>query len=252
MLLGGRILPPEPVGIVASGLVLVPLLWHLAPPRDAAARGRVLAAVGPWAVVSLSVLLARSWHGAPAWQPFPDLPALPVTHVAVVLWAVSLGFMAARPDGYPRLRDTLLRMRRPAVAMMLYVLLGRWLAGSGAAAAMGGAIAAALGGLAPYAIPPLGLLGAVVTGSNVGAASAMMPVQAGLGHALGMPPWLAPGVHNFSAGAGAAYSFAIMAMVCGLLGDGTRPPAIWRALMPAILGIPALGWAAVALMRHFG
>ena len=240
------------MGIVASGLVLVPLLWHLAPPRDAAARGRVLAAVGPWAVVSLSVLLARSWHGAPAWQPFPDLPALPVTHVAVVLWAVSLGFMAARPDGYPRLRDTLLRMRRPAVAMMLYVLLGRWLAGSGAAAAMGGAIAAALGGLAPYAIPPLGLLGAVVTGSNVGAASAMMPVQAGLGHALGMPPWLAPGVHNFSAGAGAAYSFAILAMVCGLLGDGTRPPAIWRALMPAILGIPALGWAAVALMRHFG
>jgi len=246
--LGAQVLPGEVVAVVATGTVLVPSLWSLAPPRDAAARRRAVEAAGPWALLAALLLLGRLWHAAPAWQPFPGLPPVPVTHVAVVLWAVSLGFLAFRADAVPRLREMLSRMPRPAAAMMLYVLLGRWLAGSGVATALAASIAAGLGPLAPYAIPPLGMLGGVVTGSNVGAAAAMMPVQAGLGAAAGLPPWLAPGLQNFAGGAGAPFSFAATAIVCGLLADGTRPPDLWRALAPLMLSLLAIGWAAVAIL----
>ncbi|MFC0384282.1 L-lactate permease [Muricoccus vinaceus] len=248
VLLGARFLPAETVALVASGAVLLPALWRLAPPRDAAARVRALAALGPWALLSACLLLARSWHGGPAWRPYGDLPAVPVTHVAVVLWLVSLGFLAALPDGAARLRDAMRRMRRPAAAMMLYVLLGRWIAGSGVATALAGAIAESLGPLAPFAIPPLGFLAGMVTGSNVGAASSLMAVQTGLGLAAGLPPWLAPGLHNFAGSVGAMHSFANTAMACGLLADGTRPADLWRAALPVVLAAMAVGWAAVALL----
>jgi lactate permease len=248
LLLASRFMPAETVGFLSSGAVLLPALWHFAPPRDSAARQRALAAIGPWALLTLCLLMARAWRGAPAWRPFADLPALPITHVAVVLWIVSLGFLAFRSDAPRRLRDALARMRRPAGAMVLYVLLGRWLAGSGAATALAGAIALALGPLAPYAIPPLGFLGGLITGSGVGAASAMMPVQAHLGIAAGLPSWLAPGLHTYASGAGAAYSFSMTTMICGLLSDGTRPPALWRAALPVILAVFAIGWAAVAIL----
>ncbi|MBI0537330.1 hypothetical protein D9599_17330 [Roseomonas sp. KE2513] len=248
VLLSARFLPAETVALVSSGTVLLPALLHFAPPRDAADWRRALAALGPWALLSALLLLARSWHDAPAWKPYADLPALPVTHVAVVLWTVTLGFVAARPDGAALLRDTMRRMRRPAAAMMLYVLLGRWIAGSGVATSLAAAIAGSLGPLAPYAIPPLGFLAGMVTGSNVGATSSLMPVQAGLGLAAGLPPWLAPGLHNFAGSVGAMHSFANTALVCGLLADGTRPAALWRAALPVILSAMAAGWAAVALL----
>jgi lactate permease len=74
----------------------------------------------------------------------------------------------------------------------------------------------------------------MVTGSNVGSNAALMPVQAALGQAAGLPPLLAPSLHNFAGSAGAGMSFAVTAMVSGLLGDGTRPAQIWRLLAPSL------------------
>jgi lactate permease len=89
----------------------------------------------------------------------------------------------------------------------------------------------------------------VVTGSNVGSNAAMMPVQQALGLAAGLPPLLAPAVHNFAGAAGAGMSFAGTALVCGLLGDGTRPAQVWRLLLPSFGAIIVIGWATVALLR---
>ena len=71
-----------------------------------------------------------------------------------------------------------------------------------------------------------------------------------LGNGLlsGLPPWLAPGLHNFAGSVGAMHSFAGTAMVCGLLADGTRPADLWRAALPVVLAALAVGWAAVALL----
>ena len=121
--------------------------------------------------------------------------------------------------------------------LLLYVLLARWMAGSGATGALANAAAGALGDLAPYAVPVLGLAAGMVTGSNVGSNAAMMPVQQALGLAAGLPPLLAPAVHNFAGAAGAGMSFAGTALVCGLLAVGTRPAQVWRLLLPSFAAV---------------
>lgn len=245
LLAGNALLPFEVAGIVATGPVLVLALWRADPPRDL--RG-ALAAAAPYLLLTACLLAARSWHGAPAARPFAELPALPITHVAVVLGVVSAALLLRLPDGGARAAAALRRAARPAVAMLLYVVLGRILAGSGVAAALAGAAAGALGPLAPYAVPPLGLLAGLVTGSNVGANAALMPLQAQLGAAAGLPPLLAPAMHNFAGAAGAGMSIGVTAMICALLADGTRPARVWRLLLPSMAMVLGLAWATIAVV----
>lgn len=241
--------PFEAAGILATGPILLWALWRQDPPRDAAACWTAAAVLAPWAGLAGALLLARSWQGAPAWQPYPALPSVPVTHVAVVLWCAAGLLLWRLPDGGMRARAALARARRPVVAMLLYVLLARWLAGSGAAAGLAQALEAALGGLAPFAMPPLGLLAGLVTGSNVGSNSALLPVQVALAAAAGLPALPAAALHNFAGAAASGMGFAVVALVCGLLGDGTRPVQVWRLMWPSFAAILVVGWVGVALMR---
>lgn len=248
LVLANHFLPFEIAGIAASGPPLLWALWRLHPPRTAAERDRAIRALSPYLALTATLLLARLWRDAPAARPFADLPAFAITHVAVVLWVVSAALLVARATPWTAVRGALRRALRPAAAMLLYVVLARWLAGSGAAGALAASAAAALGPLAPFAVPPLGLLSGIVTGSNVGSNAALMPVQYGLGQAAGLPAWLAPGVHNFAGAAGAGMSFGVVALICGLLADGTRPVQLWRLLAPSLAAVLFLGWAMVALL----
>jgi len=244
--------PYEAAGIIATGVPLLWALWRMAPPRSAEDWLAAARAIGPWGGLALALLTARSWHGAPAWQPYAGLPAVPVTHVAVVLWLAAAVLLAPRQDGFLRARDALARARRPAAAMLLYVLLARWLAGSGAARGLALALADVLGAAAAYAIPPLGLLAGLVTGSNVASNSALLPVQMGLAQAIGLPALPAAALHNFMGAAAAGMGFAVAALICGLLADGTRPVQLWRRLWPSFAVMLAVGWAAVAIMGAGG
>lgn len=246
LLLCNRFLPFEVAGILSAGPVMVLALWRADPPRDKAAALRLAL---PYIALTLLLLVARSWPHPPAFHPFADYPAFPLTHVAVVLWLFSAVLLWRQPGGWGKARGALLRARRPALAMLLYVVLGRLLAGSGAAQALASATAEALGGAAPYAIPLLAMVAGLVTGSNVGSNAALMPIQVGLGQAAGLPPTLAPMLHIFAGSAGSAVSFGVCALVCGLLADGTRPAQLWRLLAPALLLIPVLGWAALLVLR---
>lgn len=249
LLLSHAAFPFEVAGIIAAGLPLLLALWRLDPPRDAEAWRRAGAAMAPYLGLTAALLLARAWAAAPSWTPFPDLPGFAITHVAVVLWIVAGLLLVQRRDGLARARGAFRRAWRPALVMLLYVVLARWLAGSGIAAALASAAAGALGPAAPYLVPPLGLVSGMVTGSNVGSNAALMPVQAALGRAAGLPEVLAPALHNFAGAAGAGMSFAVTALICGLLADGTRPAAIWRLLAPSILAVLAIGWVSVAVWR---
>ena len=104
--------------------------------------------------------------------------------------------------------------------------------------ALAGTMAGGLGPLAPYAIPPLGFLAGMVTGSNVGAASSLMPVQAGLGLATGLPPWLAPGLHNFAGSVGAIFpsltATPVRAATCALV-------ALWTCTLVNLVGLRQAG-----------
>ena len=241
------VIPFEAVGIVVTGLPLLALLWRLDPPRGAEGWRRAGVTLAPYAGLTAALLLARSWSGAPAFAPYADLPGFPLSHVAVVLWVVAGGLLLARGDGAARARGALARARRPALVMLLYVVLARWMVGSGMAGALAEAAADTLGPMAPFAVPVLGLAAGMVTGSNVGSNAALMPVQSALGAAAGLPALLAPGLHNFAGSAGAGMSFAVTAMICGLLADGTRPVQLWRLLLPSILAVVLVGWATVLL-----
>jgi lactate permease len=74
-----------------------------------------------------------------------------------------------------------------------------------------------------------------------------MPIQAALGQASGLPLLLAPSLHNFAGAAGAGMSFAVTALICGVLADGTRPAQLWRLLAPALAGVLVLGWLSLLL-----
>jgi lactate permease len=242
------LLPFEVIGVIATGLPLIFALWRLDPPQNAAAWRKALARLGPYAFLTLALLAARAVPNPPAWQPFADLPAFPITHVSLVLGAVALLLLARRAGAVALAQVAVKRGIRPAMIMLLYVLLARWMGESGATAALAREAAAALGPLAPYAVPPLGLMAGIVTGTNVGSNAALMPVQYKLGLAAGLPPALAPGVHNFVGAAGAGMSFAVTGMICGLLADGTKPVALWRLLWPSLAAVLLLGWAAMAFI----
>ena len=241
-----RVMPFEVVGIVASGLVTVWALWRADPPRDLRA---AFAASWPYLLLTACLLGARAVPHPPAWHPFTELPAFPLTHVAIVLWVVGGLLLLMRRDGLARGAAALRRARRPAAAMLLYVLLGRWLAGSGVALALASALIGGRGEAAGYAIAPLGFLSGLITGSNVGANAALMPIQAALGQVLGLPPLLAPALQNFAGAAGASMSIAGTAMLCALLADGTRPVQVWRLMLPSMALVLLCGTLALMLLR---
>lgn len=240
------VLPFEVIGVVASGLITIWALWRADPPRDLRA---ALGLSWPYLLLTAALLGARLVPDPPALRPFAELPAFPMTHVAVVLWVISAGLLLARGDGPARAIAALKRAARPALAMLLYVTLGRWLAGSGIALALATALIEGKGDLAAYSIVPLGFASGFITGSNVGANAALMPVQAALGQVLGLPMLLAPALHNFAGAAGAGMSIAGTAMLCALLADGTRPVQVWRLMLPSIALVMLCGTLALIAMR---
>jgi lactate permease len=246
LVVGHWVLPFEVLGILAAGAPLVFALWAAAPPRDAAGWSRAGRALAPYLLLTTALLAARAVPDPPALRPYAGLPAFPVTHVAIVLVVVAAGLLAASDAPRARAAGALKRAARPALVLLLYVLLARWMAGSGATGALAAAAAGALGDAAPYAVPPLGLAAGMVTGSNVGSNAALMPVQQALGLAAGMPPLLAPALHNFAGAAGAGMSFGVTALICGLLADGTRPAQVWRLLLPSMAAVLAIGWVVAA------
>ena len=249
LLVAGHIaLPFEVLGILSTGVVLVYALWRLDPPRSAADWRRAARALAPYLLLTAALLVARAIPDPPAYHPWPDLPAFRITHVAVVLTCVAALLLASRDAPLALARGAIKRAGRPALVLLLYVLLARWLSGSGATPALAQAAADALGPFAPYAVPPLGLLSGLVTGSNVGSNAALMPMQYRLGLAAGLPPLLAPGLHNFAGAAGAGMSFGVCALICGLLADGTRPTQLWRLLLPSLISIVIIGWIALVIM----
>ena len=242
LVLWSRVLPWEVAGVLATGPVLVAKLLAAVPPRGAAAWGRALRRSAPYVALVGAILLTRLWTLAPAWQPFAELPALPLTHVAVALWAVAgLFLLLGRVSPGPALR----RARRPALAILCFVVLSRWLAAIGTPAALAGALAAGLGGFARYGAPVLALLSGFVGGSNVASNAMMMPLQATLGRLDGLPATLLPSVQNFCGAQASMFSPQVAGVFGGLA--GTTPGPIWRIAWPVFGLILVIGLLTVAI-----
>ena len=242
-------LPWEVAGIVATGPLLALRLWRADPPRDRASLRRAAIAAAPYLVLTAALLAIRTATFLPAMKPFERLPSAGLNHSAVALVLVAAAWLIARSDRLAVLRRAASRARRPALAILSYVLFARVLVAAGIPARLASGLAGSLGASAAFASPLLASASGFFAGSNVGANSMVMPLQASLGRLSGADPVLLPSIQNFCATASMLVSPALVAIACGIAGEGARPAAVWRLGWPIPLIAIAIGLAAVLLSR---
>jgi len=248
LLIGAHtVLPVELCGIAATGPLL--LLRHRDRFADAAARRAAI----PYLVLTAALLGTRllpglgPWLGGHSLRPFAGLPGFPLNHVSIVLVAVAAGLMTRRTSPVAIARGALGRARRPALAMLLFVVFARWLAASGIAASLAGSLAGAAGPFAPFTAPLLATAAGFFIGTNVGSNSATMPLVAALSAGTTLPPALLPAIQNFCGSAAVLLAPPVIALAIGIAGEAIAPRAIWRLIWPLAPAAIAVAWAAIAL-----
>jgi lactate permease len=245
LVLWHRIAPWELVGVLATGPLLALRLLLSAPPRGMAAWRRAALAALPYLLLAGVLLASRLWHDAPALRPFEGLPPLPANHAMVAIALVALLVALLKPHPAALIGGALARAWRPALALLAFVLLSRFLSNAGIPQALAHALTGALGPAAPYASPVLAGIAAFFAGTNVGANSTMMPLQTELGRLAGMDRAALPAIQN-----GTLFLLLapqVVGMVSGLAGRDVAPAAVWRMAWPVALVSLAIGLAAVAI-----
>jgi lactate permease len=245
LILWHRVAPWELCGVLATGPLLAARMLLADPPRGVAGWVRAVRGAGPYLVLAAVLLGSRLWRDAPALQPFPGLPPLPANHAMVGIVLVALAVALVQPAPGRLVGDAMRRAWRPALALLVFVVLSRFLSNAGIPQALAHALAGAFGPAAPYASPLLAGISAFFAGTNVGANSTMMPLQGELGRLAGMAPAALPAIQN-----GTLFLLLapqVVGMIAGLAGGGVTPAAIWRLAWPVALVSLAVGLAAVAI-----
>jgi lactate permease len=253
LIAANRVLPWEVAGIVATGPLLGWRLWRADPPRGPEGRRRALSAALPYLALTSVLLGLRLATFLPAVAPFPGLPAIGLGSPMVALVGVASLFLLRRHDGGRVAVAALRRARRPVLVIFLYVVFSRLLVGAGIPGRLAEALAAAFGSFAPYTSPLLAAASGFVIGTNVGANSTMMPLQATLGRIAGFAPVLLPAVQNFSASACMVMAPQNVAIALAVGADGrgaaSRPAAVWRLLWPVAPIAIAIGLIGIVVGR---
>lgn len=245
LILWHHVAPWELVGVLATGPLLALRLLMTDPPRGADAWRRAAMAAQPYMLLAGVLLTSRLWRDAPAARPFDDLPALPANHAMFAIAIVALLIASMSPRPVPLIVTALSRAWRPALALLFFVLLSRFLSNAGIPQALAHAIAVALGPAAPFASPVLAGIAAFFAGTNVGANSTMMPLQSELGRLAGMERVALPAIQN-----GTLFLLLapqVVGMIAGLAGRGVTPASIWRMAWPIAVVSLVIGLSAVAI-----
>jgi lactate permease len=232
LIAGHWVLPWQLCGMTAAGLALTIRLLLANPPRNADGWLRAGHAAGPYLLLAALLGATQLWHNAPALHPYAGLPGLPINHAMVALWLAALIMLTFSSRGFGFVLPAIKRARRPALAMLGFVVLARVLANAGVPVALAAALVASFGVAAPFAAPLLSAMSGFFAGTNVGANSAMMPLQAALGRASGLGPVVLPAVQNGSLAL--VISPQLAAVSAGLAGDGVTPARIWRIMWPLV------------------
>jgi lactate permease len=238
------VLPWELCGMAATGPVLALRLLHAHPPRTAAGRSRAVALAAPYLLLVGLLLGLRLWTDPPSLHPFTGLPALPLNHAMVALWLAALALLALAGRGPRFAVHALRRARRPAIALLAFVVLARVLANAAVPTALAHALVAGFGTAAPFASPLMAAVAGFFAGTNVGSNSAMMPLQAALGHSAGLGPLVLPAVQNGTLAL--VISPQLVAVASSLAGPEVTPRAVWRIMWP--VGIVAVVVGTVSVL----
>lgn len=242
-----RVLPVELCGVAATGVLL------LLRQRDQLAEPASRRAAVPYLVLTAGLMGSRllpgigPWLGAHALRPLPGLPGFALNHVSLVLVLVAAVLLGRRPAPLGIVRAALARARRPALAMLLFVVFARWLSGAGIAASLAGGLAQAAGPLAPFAAPVLASAAGFFIGTNVGSNSATMPLVAALSAGTALPPVLLPAIQNFCGSAAVLLAPPVIALATGVAGEAIPTGAIWRRIWLLVPASIAVAWGAILL-----
>ncbi len=239
-----RFAPWELVGVLATGPLLALRLLLSDPPRTQAAWRQAGSRALPYLLLAGVLLASRLWRDAPTFAPFAGLPPIAANHAMVSIAVVAILVALQTPQPAQLISSALARAWRPALALLMFVLLSRFLSNAGIPQALAHALAHALGAAAPFASPVLAGIAAFFAGTNVGANSTMMSLQSELGRLAGMDRAALPAIQN-----GTLFLLLapqVVGMVAGLAGPGVTPAAIWRVAWPVALVSLAVGLAAVA------
>ena len=245
LVLWHRVAPWELCGVLATGPLLAMRLLLADPPRNRRAWQMALSGALPYLLLTGVLLGSRLWREAPAWQPFAGLPPLAANHAMVAIALVAVLAALTRPSPGRVIADGLQRAWRPALALLVFVLLSRFLSNAGIPQALAHALVGLFGPAAPYAAPLLAGVSAFFAGTNVGANSTMMPLQSELGRLAAMNPAALPAIQN-----GTLFLLLapqVVGMVAGMAGKGVVPAAVWRMAWPVAVVSLLIGLAAVTI-----
>lgn len=245
LIAGHLVLPWELCGMMATGPVLAARLLMANPPRDAAARRGIAIATAPYALLVALLLGSRLWSAPPALHPFAGLPSLPLNHAVVALWIAALVLLVwTGRDGVFGLH-ALRRARKPAVALLAFVVLARVLTNAGIPTALAAGLVDGFGKAAPFAAPVIAAVAGFFAGTNVGSNSAVMPLQAALGRSAGLGELVLPAVQNGTLAL--IISPQLVAVASALAGGGVTPGAIWRIMWPVAIITLVIGTISVLI-----
>ena len=257
LVLGHAVLPWQLCGMIATGLVLAVRLLAADPPRSTQAWRKAASSAAPYLLLAGLLLGSQLWRNPPAWLPFAGLPALPVNHAMVSIWLAALIMLMIGGRGPGMVMAALCKARRPALALLSFVVLARVLSNAGIPVALAGALVAGFGAAAPFAAPILAIVSGFFAGTNVGGNSAMMPLQAALGRASGLGVTVLPAVQNgtlaliispqlVAVAAGITNSAGPTGAV-GASGKEVTPAMIWRIMWPVALIALMVGIASIVI-----
>jgi lactate permease len=239
---------PDAVGIASCAVVAATrLLWDERP--DARTIARTLVSYWPYAaltgVLVLSRLVPDIGAFTKAWS-IPTAPGLPdfapLHHAS--FWLFAIAAIAGRGTALP-LAAVWAQSKRALAATLAFVTFGEALAQGGFAAVLVDAFAGVAGNAAIAAVPILGALGGMATGSALAASAVNLPLTLPLMGADKLP---AIGAHVAIAAAFTAFSPARVALAAGLTGLADDARAVYRALAPLALML----CAAIVLLFVFG
>ncbi len=227
------VLPWQICGALAVGPLLGARLLLADPPRDAQHWERAARAAAPYVLLLALLLGLRLWPDPPALRPFADLPSLPLTHAMTALWLAALIMTGLSGHGPRFVARALTKARRPALALLMFVVLARVLSDAGVPVALAEGLVAGFGAAAPFASPLLAAAAGFFAGTNVGSNSAMMPLQSALGRAAGLGVLVLPALQNGTLAL--MVSPQLTSVASSLAGDGATPGRIWRLTWPVAL-----------------
>lgn len=258
LILGNASGAVDAAGLLATAPLLALLYWRetlsdRVPWRLVLPYGLLIALLLP---TRLLPGLSETLRPLLAWQPWPDMPALPpFYYTGTLLLLTALATLLGRGE-IKRLPEILRRSWRggriAVLSTLIFLVMARLYTGAGMAEALARGWGELTGAAAPLGSPAFAALAGWLTGSNTASNSLLLPIQVALAQQTGLPlAWLA-GLQSSTASLISCLFAGKLALACAFAGIPGQERRLLRAALPyaALMLLPGFGLAAALLLIY--